>query len=300
MKIEHNELCINGDLVRKDHGGLRGYIYPLAAHAFSDFSQYFIFGENFFEWPLSFNPKVRAEREWLYQQEIKSRLTKLGNTIDGVRIDAVEFLSIDGPMIEMKRLNGYVSLFELLGQPEVVVNEELLARAIKVYGKWVGLLCRDGIVPECNHCGNVMIDRDNYSRITVIDFENYSGLLVLDEARRSELMRRHRLLDRGVDPIVSLALDIGILSGVKLDLEQKKFYLKYFLAGFCDIYGGVGQLSKLLVDQRIGFLGRVRALFYDATHLAEIKTTGSAVSYFENDYGELCRYLIAGVEEPSA
>ncbi|MEN9407097.1 MAG: hypothetical protein RLZZ455_313 [Candidatus Parcubacteria bacterium] len=297
MRIEHNGISHDGAVVRKDFNSRNSYIYAVTAQAFSRGAQYPLFGRNFFEWPLSTDPKIRAEREWLYQEELENRLEGVGNAIDGVRFRAVKFHAFQNGVIEMENLDQYRSIFERLKQSDSSANVGALSNTITAYGKWTALLANTGIVPECNHCGNVMVKDDNVSDVVLIDFENYSGPIQRIYEEDAELLEKHRQLDKPVDPVTSLSLDIGILSGLKLSREQKIFYISHFLRGFKDVYeGSMELLPSLLQDRRVMHLGLIRAFFYDVTHMREARATRSAVSYFRADYKGVVRSVVGILE----
>lgn len=302
MVIEHNGVSHQDETVTKDFNGARGLIYAMTAQTFSRFAQYPIFGERFFEWPLAMTADARAEREWIYQYTIADVLNDVGHEIDGVAIHAVEFDQLEDHTIVMERLQNHDSLFELLADLDDIAPDQqaTLGKSIEAYGTWTATLYNRGIVAECNHCGNVMVDRDNLNNLTLIDFENYSGPVKDSDPEVQEyIAARHRMLGpNSVDPIRSLALDIGILAGLKLPYDSKSFYIVNFLQGLARTYeGSMDDLLPLLFDPRVRYLGLIRAGFYDSTHRHELKTGKSAISYFREAYDELCLKVAEGLEE---
>ncbi len=293
MVIEHNGVSHQDETVTKEFDGARGLIYAMTAQTFSRFAQYPIFGKRFFEWPLAMTSDVRAEREWIYQYTVADILDQVGHEIDGVSIRAVEFDELTDHSIVMERLHDHVSLFELLADMSDIDDEQraALGKSIEAYGSWTAMLYNRGIVPECNHCGNVMVNPDGMNDLALIDFENYSGPVKdSDPEVQDYIAARHRMLvPNSVEPIRSLALDIGILAGLKLPSDSKNFYLENLLRGLARSYeGSMDDLLPLLFDPRIRYLGLIRAGFYDSTHTQELKTGRSAISYFREAYDELC------------
>jgi hypothetical protein len=294
MRIEHNTIQYDGDIARKDLGGYKADTYAFAAKTFSRVFQYALFGgRSFFDWPLSPNPNIRAEREWLYQAVMRERAAEIGNSIDGVRLNVVDFHKLDGTSIEMQRLIGYTSVSELLKNPDRVADRAQLGHAIKAYGEWTALLCNTGVVPECNHCGNIMLKDSDYRDMVVIDFENYSGpIQTIYEEDSEQLMDKHAMLDQPADPITSLALDIGILSGLKIPQDQKLFYTEHFLKGFHQLYEGpMDHLPNLLKDKRVMLIGMVRSFMYDLTHISEVGKINPSITFLTKDYGMLTRLV---------
>lgn len=294
-EIKHNSLHFSDDSVVKDFSSKKGLIYAATAHAFSNVVQYPVFGERFFAWPLAFRAKVRAEREWIYQEAVHGAIEQRGGIIAGVPFTVVPFRSLEGSSIKMDRLDNRVSVYELLKSPDTISDRDKLAHSIGAYGVWTGILCNRGVVPECNHCGNIMVDKEANSSVALIDFENYSGSIRgLNVVPAHNQKFRHRLTDKSVDPITSLALDVGIIAGLKLPQQEKNFYLASFISGFSSEYNEVNKgmapherLKGLLSDRRVKALGLTRGIFYDATHHRELAEGPSAVAYFKRDYNAL-------------
>lgn len=285
MKIVHNSISVNEEAgtVTKDFSSASGLIYTACAKTFSNFVQGPLLGENLVKWPLSFSPTVRAEREEIYQAEVRRRAVAIGNQVGEASIRAVEFLGRSGPVITMEHLDSHLSLFEILRDESNSFDEDELEMAMRSYGQWIGILYSDGIVPECNHVGNLMLNRSDLSDLVVIDFEMYSG----GSSHRPTLARGgHKMIDEvAVDPVVSLALDAGLLAGIKLPLDQKVSYLKNLLLGVNSSFPGhMDEFTSLVTDPRLRKLAEVRSLFFDATHPGELVNGPSAHSYFKDSY----------------
>ena len=297
-EIKHNGVVLDEHFVDKTFKSTKGFVYSATAHLFSDVVQYPVFGRRFFEWPLALRAKVRAEREYIYADLVRELLDQLGNEVNGVPFHAIPFLSLQGDVIRMERAHGYKSVFELLKDPTLITDRGKLADCIEAYGAWTAELCNHGVVPECNHCGNIMVDEEKNEQVILIDFENYSGTIDTHQANPDYTPKyKHRMTDKSVNPITSLGLDIGILAGMKLPQEEKAFYTENYVIGFsrqfcpteCD--EPRQRLETLLGDRRVRTLGLTRGVFYDTTHLAERKE-GPAASYFKRDYAQLCDVAI--------
>lgn len=286
--VVHNKLEISETSVVKNFGCFNGIHYALAAKSFSHFFQYFIFGKYFFEWPLAFSPATRAEREWIYQQGLSNHTSENGD-YNGIELRIVEFKRLSDSKIEMEKVEGYVDLFELLGNPESINERDTLARTIQAYGAWVADLYNHGIMPLCNHPGNVMVNQEDYSKAVLIDFENYIGDITQFGVNLSkEQLNRHRLIKCTVDPVTALALDIGVMASLKIPIQEKLFYQTHFKSGFVEVYeGDLKRLHTYLEDRRLSFLGFVRGVFYDVSHAYELRKAGLAISYFIKDYSTL-------------
>lgn len=294
MKIAHNGIKETPSAFIKDQRGIKSEVYALGAQALAGFLHILHRGK-FFEWPLSLSPKLRSAREFLYQQIIDRRLKLLGNQIDGVTIDAIQFQRLKGTQIEMERLDHSTSLDQLLQDPDRIKDSDTLAQSIRAYGVWMRILNDDGIVAECNHPGNVLIDQDNERHITVIDFENYSGSHQDDKKQfSSEQLWHHKMLDPfAVDSILSLALDIGLLAQLKISPEQKIYYITNFLSGYFHNYqAGFNELCLLLDDDSIKNIGMIRSYLYDLTHFGEIPKLKSALFHFTRDYDVVIQDII--------